>query len=141
MHIKSITLFHGKRVVQIWLGSAYSLLRSKSNLGLTPFSTNCWIQFLVFFFSKLFIVYFMHLSLIFRPISHSLFQDFKFSLHVCFVLFVGFSFNFFSQNITLEDQCKNSPSRNVLAFTDVALAHTEATEVDINLVSLLSCQF
>lgn len=83
----------------------------------------------------------MHLFLIFRPISHSLFQDFKFSMHVCFVLFVCISLNFFSQNIKLEDICKNSPSGNVVAFTDVALAHTEATEVDINLISLLSCQF
>lgn len=79
----------------------------------------------------------MHLCVIFRQII-PFFQDFKSSMHVCFVLFVGFSF--FSENYAGRPY-KNSPSRIVMAYTDVALAHTDATEVDLNLVSLLSCQY
>lgn len=80
----------------------------------------------------------MHLSVIFRPII----PFFKIlSLQCMFALFCLLVFPlFFSENYAWRPY-KNSPSRNVVAYTDVALAHTDATKVDLNLVSLLGCQY
>lgn len=80
-----------------------------------------------------------HQANILRTKCFNILLSSQFKRHVCFVIFCYFfflqlAFTKFLQNITLERSINKFVSRNVLAGTNVALAHTKASEAYINFV-------